>query len=328
MCPSKQNSSLDAPHLLMKELAEFRKAYQKILTDTDPRIKEVLTFLKGDCGKGLRPVLFFLSQGLLKRPAVNSAPIAGLLELLHTATIIHDDIVDNGETRRGRKAAHTIWPGKSSILLGDYLFARVFSLCVESEWPQVLPVISDVVQRMARGELIESLKEGVSIPSESQYFSIIEHKTGALFEASCVLGGIVGGGSTRQISLLKELGGCFGSMFQIQDDILDYTGNETVTGKQVRKDLFNKSITLPFIYVYERLSIEEQEQYIASLQSRRSRDIHALYDSIIDRGGVSMARHKALVIKNEAEALLEQFEDNPYKKFFMDILEDTTMRNS
>jgi len=305
-------------HLLNKsvikeELLLFEKEYNDILKDDDPYVTELLDYLKEDTGKRTRPVLFFLSQGLIAKPDKESSHVAVLLELLHNATIIHDDVVDNGEKRRGRESAHRRWSRQSSVLLGDYLLAKVLRIGVQSKWPEVLDVTSQIVLGMAREELSQSLKRDIVVPSEDAYFKTIRLKTGGLFEAACKLGGIIAGADRKEQKLLSSLGITYGMVFQIRDDVLDYTGREDETGKEVRKDLVNRSITLPFIYIYTSITKEKQNQLIDFIRSGDRDKINYVYDFVIESGGIEKSQKKASELLETALPLLDQFPDSDYK---------------
>ncbi|MCD6116833.1 polyprenyl synthetase family protein [bacterium] len=313
-------------NVIKEELFLFKKEYNKALTDEDPLVGELLNYLQEDTGKTIRPILFFLSQGLIGKPDQSSIHVAVILELLHNATIIHDDVVDNGEKRRGRESAHRRWSRQSSVLLGDFLLAKILKIGLQSKWPEVLDVTSNVVFEMAREELSQSLKRSITVPEEDEYFNTIQLKTAGLFESACLLGGIIAGADKEYQNLLASLGMIYGMVFQIRDDVLDYTGTEDETGKEVRKDLMNGSITLPLIYTYRTLAKEKQKQLIEFIRSGDRDKINFVYDFVVESGGIEKSQEKASELLKQTLNILDKFPDSNYRKALYSLTDGALTR--
>ena len=243
--------------LISKELELFEEEYRQQFRTESFVIQPLLDYLIVTKGKWFRPILFFLSQGLINRPKSESVRIAVLLELLHAATLIHDDVVDSSPERRGRKTLNEKWGDKVSVLTGDFLLAKVLKLGVESRWPEVLGVISRVVTKMADCELRQVIQPPEEDQTPESYFRVIQDKTAGFFAAASELGGIVAGADSVENERLIFIGDYFGMAFQIRDDILDLSGSCGQMGKPVRQDTYNGKITLPLIFALEKASIAE-----------------------------------------------------------------------
>ena len=312
--------------ILREELNSFKTAYSEALNDSDSHIQEILDYVKNDNGKLIRPALFFLCQGLVKKPDINTVSIAVLLELLHTATLVHDDIIDNSEVRRGRNTAKEIWSNKSAVLLGDFLFSKVLKIGLSSKFPEVMQTTAKIVYDMAREELYQSLKTDFYVPSEDDYFLNIQKKTGGLFEASCYLGGVVSAADPKQLDMLYEIGRNFGMAYQIIDDIMDYTGNEKIAGKNLRRDIFNGVLTLPFIYTYNGLDNKTKKHFKKSVQERSEQGIYDIYDYIVNNGGIYYAKQKAEKCFSDSITLIEKFDNSIYRKEFVQFVRNGLTR--
>jgi len=312
--------------ILREELNSFKTAYSEVLNDSDSHIQKILDYIKDENGKLIRPTLFFLCQGLVKNPDINTVSIAVLLELLHTASLVHDDIIDNSEVRRGRNTAKEIWSNQSAVLLGDFLFSKVLKIGLSSRFPEVMQTTAKIVYDMAREELRQSLRTDFYVPSEHDYFLNIQKKTGGLFEASCYLGGIVSYADPEQLDMLSEIGRNFGMAYQIIDDIMDYTGNEKIAGKNLKRDIFNGVLTLPFIYTYNGLDNKTKKHFKKSVQERSEQGIYDIYDYIVNNGGIDYAKQKAGKCFSDSITLIEKFDNSIYRKEFVQFVRNGLTR--
>ncbi|MGZ5468629.1 MAG: polyprenyl synthetase family protein [Candidatus Aminicenantales bacterium] len=218
---------------------------------SNPLTAEISGYVLRKKGKRLRPALVLLTSRLFSPGSEESVFLASLVELLHTASLIHDDIVDNAGVRRGKESVHTKWGPNITVLLGDYLYIKSIGLSLQSRHERVIRLLADVSARMVEGELDEYARSGDLKITESQYLDIVENKTAVLFGACCRIGAILGLASPEEEEAVAAYGLNLGKTFQIVDDLLDVTGDARVLGKPVLSDLGEGRITLPLIRALE-----------------------------------------------------------------------------
>jgi octaprenyl-diphosphate synthase len=281
--------------------------------------------LKGR-GKRLRPIVFFLVQGLFSKPDERSLEIAVLIELLHTATLIHDDVIDGSMERRGSDTLNAVWGDRISVLMGDLLLAKVLQLGVRSPWPGVLETIAPVVHSMVTAELRHEMEPPDGHQSEAFYFRIISDKTAGLFSAAAILGGIVKEASEDRIERLRLLGSLYGTAFQIRDDILDVTGSPDIMGKPRGQDALNGRWTLPLLMARKQAGVRERKALSERMGTKKPQDSAWIHDFIIRHQGVPEALRKCDHIVKDAVEILRGFDDSIYRKSLMALLNDVTER--
>lgn len=225
-----------------------------------PLISGMAGYLIQAGGKRLRPLLTLLSARLLGYRGQRHLKLAACIEFIHTATLLHDDVVDRSTKRRGRPSANAIWGAQGSILVGDFLFCRAFEFMTEDGSLEVLKVLSKSATTIAEGETMQLGTVGNLDLSEKQYFQIIESKTAILFEACCQAGAIIANGAEREVELLREYGYNFGIIFQLIDDLLDYGLQKSHVGKDLGRDFQEKTVTLPMILLYEQATMLERDR--------------------------------------------------------------------
>jgi octaprenyl-diphosphate synthase len=302
------------------ELDLFEEVYSQQFSADTALLQPILRYIGDEKGKRLRPTVFFLSQGLASRPNTDSITIAVLLELLHTATLLHDDVVDGSTERRGKRSVNDIWGNQVSVLLGDYLFAKVLALGVESQWPDVLRVVSRVVLNMGKGELRQNLGEAESRVNVEAYFQSIREKTAGLFIAACDLGGLVVDANPDDRERLWELGESFGMTFQIRDDILDYSGTTENMGKPVGQDVSNGKITLPLILALDGRAKTERLSILQKLDRGTEDDVALIHDFVVKNKGVEKAQDKARIFAERAEKILSTFNPSIYRQTWQKLV--------
>ena len=219
----------------------------RMASEHAPRIPEVTAHLVGAGGKRLRPMLTLGAAALCGYSGPNDARLAATVEFIHTATLLHDDVVDNSGQRRGRPTANLLWDNTSSVLVGDYLFARAFQLMVETGSLRVLDILAGAAATIAEGEVLQLTATRNLAVDEATYLRIARGKTAALFAAACEVGGVIAGAPQRQVDALRTYGDALGIAFQIADDLLDYQGDAGATGKDVGDDFAEGKMTLPVI---------------------------------------------------------------------------------
>ena len=240
-----------------------------------PRIPEITAHLVGAGGKRLRPMLTLAAAKLCGYEGPHAVKLAATVEFIHTATLLHDDVVDESAQRRGRPTANLLWDNKSSVLVGDYLFARSFQLMTETGSMRVLEILSDASATISEGEVLQLTAAQDLKTNEDTYLQVVRGKTAALFAAATEVGGVIAGVGQAQVDALRAYGDALGIAFQIADDLLDYQGDSAATGKNVGDDFREGKATLPVLIAYAKADeagrafwervIEDHEQEDADL---------------------------------------------------------------
>jgi octaprenyl-diphosphate synthase len=224
-------------------------------------IKEIANHLISSGGKRIRPIIVILSAKLCgkKEGNIDYLNLAAAIEMIHTATLLHDDVVDNSTIRRGKKTSNAIWDNKASILVGDYLFSVAFQLMVLSKDLRILDLLSKTSAIMADGEVMQLENSSDLAISQEKYFEIIFGKTAVLFSAAAEVGALMNQKNNKEITALREFGKNLGIVFQIIDDLLDYSSKEEVLGKDLGNDFFEGKVTLPIIFTYQKANLEDKK---------------------------------------------------------------------
>jgi len=280
-------------------------------TDVD-LIIEVVHHLVGSGGKRFRPLLLLATSGLCGYKGERRYSMSAMIEFIHTATLLHDDVVDRAETRRGKVSANNIWGNAASVLVGDFLYSRSFKLMTDDSNLAIMKLISTTTNTMAEGELFQLARSGDIGISEKEYLSLIEKKTSILIAAACAVGTILADAPVAKIEALTRFGMRIGSAIQITDDTLDYVAKEEEFGKVTGKDLEEGKITLPLIHALKRCSREEKEMIKRSLGKTTGED-QARGDimTLVNRyGGIAYALEKARSFVDEGKNILMGFDDS------------------
>jgi octaprenyl-diphosphate synthase len=247
--------------------------------------------------------------------------LAATVEFIHTATLLHDDVVDESRQRRGRPTANLMWDNKSSVLVGDYLFARSFQLMIETGSLRVLDILADASAMIAEGEVLQLTAAQNLATDESVYLQVVRGKTAALFAAACEVGGVVAGGSPEAVSALRDFGDALGVAFQIADDLLDYGGSDESIGKNTGDDFRERKVTLPVIKAVARATPEEKSFWIRVIEKGdQHQDDLAEALRIMDRhGAVAAARADAVAWADRAKTALTALPEHPLRGMLHDL---------
>src|SRR5210317_928445 len=251
-------------------------------------INQIANYIVSSGGKRLRPMLLTLSAHACGYQGQNHIPLAAIIEFIHTATLLHDDVVDESDLRRGKESAHAVWGNAASVLVGDFLYSRSFQMMVGIDSMRVMDVLSDATNTIAEGEVEQLLNLHDPEVSEARYFSVIEKKTAKLFEAACQLGAVLSGKPQREMQLAK-FGRELGVAFQVADDVLDYTADAETLGKNVGDDLAEGKPTLPLILARKRLGDEQRGRIDTIIRSGGREQISEIVGLIQDSGGLREA---------------------------------------
>ncbi|MEJ2627742.1 MAG: polyprenyl synthetase family protein [bacterium] len=281
-------------------------------------------YIKSGKGKRIRPILFFLSQRLVGHSDTNTIVIPVFLEMLHTATLIHDDVVDKAVKRRARKTMSVIWGDKTAVLFGDYLFAKALELGISTKNFKILELITELVRKMSEGELRQVFKSHEI--KKDIYYNIIKDKTAILFRASCMLAGLSQSGNEKDIMNLGRFGELFGMGYQIKDDILDIAGKSEFLGKTVGQDLSDGKFTLPFIMVYNKASFKERKYLHRLISDSSAENLGIVYDYIKKYQGVKLAERELKIINSEAGKILKSFNVSRHRELLGKLLEYNYLR--
>ena len=294
------------------------------------RINDVLDHILSGGGKRIRPILTLSSARLLNYEGVQHLDLAAAVEFVHTATLVHDDVVDESQKRRGKLAANFLWDNKTAVLVGDYLFARSFQLMVASGSLRSLEVLSDASATIAEAEVLQLVKQNDPTMTEEDYFTIAKGKTAALFSASTSVGGIIADGTESQIQALFKFGEALGIGFQIMDDLLDYQGAPLTMGKNVGDDFREGKVTLPIIYALKLATDEERTFWLNAFQSKnvRDEDLTKGLDILEKRGVLKQVRQVAWSWADKAKDQLAIFPDNEIKQFLNELVDFSVNRSN
>jgi octaprenyl-diphosphate synthase len=285
--------------LLRDDLFAIEREFQRDAISDVGVITEIGEYLREGGGKRIRPALLLLASKLFGYTGKSAVRLGAVVEIIHTATLVHDDIIDEAQTRRGRPAANTRWGNSKCVLAGDWLYMQAFKIALEERNFRVLDLLIGLTQQMVEGELLQMEKLGKSI-SEAEHLNLIFRKTACLFSVSMRLGALVGGASEEQEQALGDYGRSLGMAFQIIDDVLDLTASEDVLGKPVASDLREGKATMAVIHALERCTPEERMIVETVLQKRTFDEIEpadvvailSRYNSI-DYAVAAAGRHAA-----------------------------------
>jgi len=302
---------------------EIKSTYEDQLRLVDEHIKlklsshvelvgEMATHLMKTGGKRLRPLLTICSSEIFGYKGNRHINLAACVELIHNATLLHDDVIDKSETRRGFKTTNAIWGNKSSILAGDYLLSRCFEMMVDDGSQEVLKILSSVSSEIAQGEILQLQFEKQIDMVEKNYLDIITAKTASLFGASMRVGGCINDRSKKEKEALESYGRNLGICFQITDDILDYSSKEKVFGKKIGNDFIEGKITLPIILLFQKASVKEREmlnEYFAQ-ETRTENEFNQVLKLINKYNVIETCKKRADYFSNVASDSLSIFEKN------------------
>lgn len=313
-------------NLVEAELKEFEVIFKNALKSNTPMLNRMMQYIVKTKGKQLRPLFVLLSAKLCGKINQDTYRAASLVELLHTATLVHDDVVDDSYERRGFFSIPALWKTKASVLSGDYLLAKGLLLSLENKDFRVLELLSDAVRRMSEGELLQLQKSRLLNITEEDYFTIISNKTASLLASACAAGAYTAQQDEQQVELLRNFGEFTGIAFQIKDDLFDY-GTDDV-GKPTGNDIREKKLTLPLIFTLKNSDKETRRSLIYTIKNKNKDlgSIKQVIDAVHRAGGIAYATAKMEENKEKALAILEAFPSSPEKTALADLVRFTTER--
>ncbi len=282
-------------------------------------VRQVAEYIISAGGKRLRPALVLLSAGALGYRGTRHHELAAVVEFIHTATLLHDDVVDESDLRRGRQTANALFGNAASVLVGDFLYSRAFQIMVEIDDMRVMSVLSDATNVIAEGEVLQLMNCHDADVDEARYLQVIRYKTAKLFEAAAQLGAILGGASLEIERRLAEYGMHLGTAFQLIDDVLDYSGAEVETGKHLGDDLAEGKPTLPLIYVMQNGTPEQATCVRGAIENGGRDDFAAVLAAIRATGALEHAKKQAKAEADLAVAAIEVLPASTYKDSLLEL---------
>ena len=293
--------------LLAKDLARVNALIgERMASEHAPRIPQVTAHLIDAGGKRLRPMLTLAAANMFGYDGENHISLATAVEFIHTATLLHDDVVDESSKRRGRPTANLLWDNKSSVLVGDYLFSRAFQLMVETGSVRVLDILANASATIAEGEVLQMTAAQDLATTEETYLKVVRGKTAALFSAATEVGGLVAEASESQVKALFDYGDALGISFQIADDLLDYDGQSASTGKNIGDDFRERKLTLPAIKAVAKADAEEKRFWSRVIEKgdQNDGDLEYAIDLMNKHGTLRAAKADAMDWNARAKAAL------------------------
>ncbi len=305
---------------IKSEMAEFELKFKDLMKSKVTLLDHIMNYIVKRKGKQMRPMFVFLSAGVCGGINDSSHRGAALIELLHTATLVHDDVVDDANYRRGFFSINALWKNKIAVLVGDYLLSRGLLLSVDNEEFDLLKLVSNAVKEMAEGELLQIAKARKLDITEEVYYKIIRQKTASLMASCCAVGASSTDSDPETIEQMRSFGEAVGMAFQIKDDLFDY-GEEEI-GKPVGIDIKEKKMTLPLIYALQKADWFERKRIIHLIRnkSENKKAVNEVITFVKKSGGLEYTKTVMNKYYREAMSILEGFPDSEYKQSLADLV--------
>ena len=306
---------------IQKEIQIFDKRYKEVLSTDVQLLLKISNYILKNSGKRIRPILLLLVSKLLGEINDKTYSSCMLIELLHTATLIHDDVIDDASFRRGKFSINNLWKNKIAVLTGDFLLSKGLSLGLKDNDINILIHTSKAVEKISEGEIFQIQKSRDLDLNEKDYYNIIRRKTGSLFACCFQLAAVSNGiHSKKKMESLYNMGLKFGMIFQIKDDILDYSSSD-ITGKIIGNDLKESKINLPLLLAIKNFSFLERQKvfYILKKNQKKKEDIYYVNDLVKKKNGISLSEIKMHNLKKELVNDLAIFSNSVYKTALIDL---------
>ena len=307
---------------IFNEMNGFRSMLRSSISSDNILIDKVVNYILKRKGKQIRPLFVFLSAGLSGTISNSTYRAAILIEILHTATLIHDDVVDESNYRRGFFSVNALWKSKYSVLIGDYLLSKGLELSVNNNDFKFLGILSQAVKNMSEGEITQLKKSKTLNINEKDYFKIINQKTASLFSSCCEMGSSSSGANKKNILLMREFGSLVGQAFQIRDDLFGYLSHDI--GKPSLNDFKQRKMTLPLIYALSKSNSFEKREILKNVKDFKS--VEKIISFVKEKNGIVYSENKmnAMIIKSKK--ILNSFPDSVYKESINNLLDYTINR--
>jgi len=312
---------------IQEHINTFEKYFKSSMQSSVPLFDKITRYIVKRKGKQMRPMFVFLSASMCGGVNESTYRAASLIELLHTATLVHDDVVDDSYERRGFFSINALWKNKIAVLVGDYLFSRGMLLSVENNDYSLLQIVSNAVKEMSEGELLQIEKARKLDIKEDIYFDIIRMKTASLIASCCACGAKSAGADDETVEKMRQFGEDVGIAFQIKDDLFDYEKSNK-TGKPVGIDIKEKKMTLPLIYLlnHSNYSVKRKVINIVKNHNTDKDKVGEVIDLVASNGGMTYAKEKMTVYQQKALDALDEFPDSEFKNSMRELVIFTTLR--
>lgn len=316
-----------AKKIIAAELREFEILFRQAVKSNVSLLDKIMQYIVRRKGKQLRPMFVLLSAKLGGEINQSTYRAASLVELLHTATLVHDDVVDESLQRRGFFSLNALWKNKVAVLVGDYLLSKGLLLSLDNNDYHILQILSQAVKSMSEGELLQMEKSRNLNLKEEVYFEIIKNKTASLVASSCAAGASTTFSNTQDIEKLRLFGEKVGIAFQIKDDLFDY-GSESI-GKPTGNDIQEKKLTLPLIYTLNKVDAAKRQKiiYILKNENKNKAKVRLVIEEVKSAGGIDYAVQKMFIYRDEALKLLHEFPNSEVRQGLEELVRYTTDRN-
>ena len=307
---------------IINEMDDFRSMLRSSISSNNILIDKVVNYILKRKGKQIRPLFVFLSAGLSGTISNSTYRAAILIEILHTATLIHDDVVDESNYRRGFFSVNALWKSKYSVLIGDYLLSKGLELSVNNNDFKFLGILSETVKNMSEGEITQLKKSKTLNINEKDYFKIINQKTASLFSSCCEMGSLSSGANKKNILLMREFGSLVGQAFQIRDDLFGYLSYDI--GKPSLNDFKERKITLPLIYALSKSNSFEKREILKDVKDFKS--VEKIISFVKEKNGIAYSENKMNTMIIKSKKILNFFPDSVYKESLNNLLDYTINR--
>ena len=328
---SQNDPILKLQKLLSHKLGLMDQLFSKMMeSDSAPRIPEITKHIFESGGKKIRPLLCIATAEALNYKLDKHILLAATIEFIHTATLLHDDVVDESSTRRGEKTANILWDNKSSILVGDFLFSRAFQLMVATKSLSVLEILSNAAAIIAESEVLQLTNiKNINIGLKT-YFKIIEGKTAELFSAACETGAMIATSNLNQIKSFKSYGKSIGICFQLIDDYLDYKGDKKIMGKLIVNDFFNSKLTYPIIITLNEGTNSEKEKIekLFKKKQKTKNDLKLILEILDNNNALKKTKIEAIKWSKKAKEEIQKIPQNPITILLQELADSIISRSS
>jgi len=313
--------------VITADMSAVNDVIRRQLYSDVPLVNQVAEYIISAGGKRLRPVLVLLIANAYGYQGKNHHDLAATIEFIHTATLLHDDVVDESSLRRGRQTANALFGNAASVLVGDFLHSRAFQMMVSVGSVPIMQVVADATNVIAEGEVLQLLNMHDPDVTEDRYLQVIRSKTAKLFEASAKVGALIAGANEEQVEAAAEYGRSIGTAFQLIDDVLDYTGNAEEIGKNVGDDLREGKPTLPLIYLMKNGTAEEKELVRTCIEQGDESKFDKILHAITQSGALDYTKEKAVEAARQASAAVTHLPASPFKEALLTLSQFAVQRN-
>jgi octaprenyl-diphosphate synthase len=324
---SATNNQNPITELIAADMGEVNQVIRNKLHSEVALVNQIAEYIISAGGKRIRPVLVLLVANAFQYQGKHHHELAAIVEFIHTATLLHDDVVDESSMRRGRKTANALFGNAASVLVGDFLYSRAFQMMVSINSMQIMQILADATNVIAEGEVLQLLNMHDPDVTEERYLQVIRSKTAKLFEAAAEIGALIAGANQTEIEAAGEYGRSLGTAFQLIDDVLDYSGNAEDIGKNVGDDLREGKPTLPLIYLMKNGSAEERELVRACIENGDESKFDAILAAITQSGALAYTQNEAVKAAERAATAISNWPDNQYKQAMIKLCAFAVGRN-